>query len=117
MLISPPDVAIEHLYSPFTEKKRTGSLQDGSSTETILPRPHLGQLPIMMSSRSAWRGSAVFALHMIGAQVSELIAEVCLAMEFQADSEDVARTSTPIPTRSEACGRPPWASTDEMTQS
>ena len=29
---------------------------------------------------------------MIGAQVSELIAEVCLAMEFHADSEDVART-------------------------
>jgi dihydrolipoamide dehydrogenase len=38
---------------------------------------------------------------MIGAQVSELIAEVCLAMEFHADSEDVART-TPTPTRSEA---------------
>jgi dihydrolipoamide dehydrogenase len=29
---------------------------------------------------------------MFGAQVSELIAEVCLAMEFHADSEDVART-------------------------
>ena len=35
---------------------------------------------------------------MIGAQVSELIAEVCLAMEFHADSEDVARTTrTPTP--------------------
>jgi dihydrolipoamide dehydrogenase len=40
---------------------------------------------------------------MIGAQVSELIAEVCLAMEFHADSEDVARTChSPTPTRSEA---------------
>jgi dihydrolipoamide dehydrogenase len=37
---------------------------------------------------------------MIGARVSELIAEVCLAMEFHADSEDVA--ATPTPTRSEA---------------
>jgi dihydrolipoamide dehydrogenase len=39
---------------------------------------------------------------MIGAQVSELIAEVCLAMEFHADSEDVARTCHSRPTRSEA---------------
>jgi len=38
---------------------------------------------------------------MIGAEVSELIAEVCLAMEFHADSEDVARTCLPPPTRSE----------------
>jgi dihydrolipoamide dehydrogenase len=34
---------------------------------------------------------------MIGAQVSELIAEVCLAMEFHADSEDVARSCHPHP--------------------
>ncbi|MGH8489272.1 MAG: dihydrolipoyl dehydrogenase, partial [Gammaproteobacteria bacterium] len=33
---------------------------------------------------------------------SELIAEYCLAMEFSATSEDVARTSHPHPTRSEA---------------
>ena len=38
---------------------------------------------------------------MIGAQVSELIAEVCLAMEFHTDSEEVARTCQPTPTRSE----------------
>jgi len=35
---------------------------------------------------------------MIGAQVSELIAEVCLAMGFHADSEDVARTCQRHPT-------------------
>lgn len=39
---------------------------------------------------------------MLGEQVSELIAEVCLAMEFHADIEDVARTCHPTPTRSEA---------------
>ena len=50
----------------------------------------------MMSSLST-AGSAITALHMIGAQVSELIAEVCLAMEFHADSEDVARSCHPHP--------------------
>jgi dihydrolipoamide dehydrogenase len=44
----------------------------------------------------------ILGVHMIGPQVSELIAEVCLAMEFHADSEDVARTCHPHPTRSEA---------------
>src|SRR5712672_1560171 len=44
---------------------------------------------------------------MIGAQVSELIAEVCLAMEFHADSEDVARTchSRPDAVGGPAAGR------------
>jgi dihydrolipoamide dehydrogenase len=44
----------------------------------------------------------ILGVHMIGPQVSEFIAEVCLAMEFHADSEDVARTCHPHPTRSEA---------------
>jgi len=50
---------------------------------------------------------------MIGAQVSEPIAEVCLAMEFHTDSEDVARTCHPSPTRSEALRQAAMASTDE----
>jgi dihydrolipoamide dehydrogenase len=44
----------------------------------------------------------ILGVHMIGPQVSELIGEVCLALEFHADSEDVARTCHPHPTRSEA---------------
>ena len=44
----------------------------------------------------------VLGVHMIGPQVSEFIGEACLAMEFHADSEDVARTCHPHPTRSEA---------------
>ena len=44
----------------------------------------------------------ILGVHMIGPQVSEFIGEVCLAMEFHADSEDVARTCHPHPTRSEA---------------
>jgi dihydrolipoamide dehydrogenase len=44
----------------------------------------------------------ILGAHMIGAQVSEMIAECCVAMEFSAASEDVARTSHAHPTRSEA---------------
>jgi dihydrolipoamide dehydrogenase len=44
----------------------------------------------------------ILGVHMIGPAVSEIIGEACLAMEFHADSEDVARTCHPHPTRSEA---------------
>ena len=44
----------------------------------------------------------VLGAHMIGPQVSEMIGEYCVAMEFAAASEDVARTCHPHPTRSEA---------------
>jgi dihydrolipoamide dehydrogenase len=44
----------------------------------------------------------VLGVHMIGPQVSEMIGEYCVAMEFGAASEDVARTCHPHPTRSEA---------------
>ncbi|MHB8528468.1 MAG: dihydrolipoyl dehydrogenase [Caulobacteraceae bacterium] len=44
----------------------------------------------------------ILGVHMIGPDVSEMIGEYCVAMEFSAASEDVARTSHPHPTRSEA---------------
>jgi dihydrolipoamide dehydrogenase len=44
----------------------------------------------------------ILGAHMIGPDASEMIAEICVAMEFSAASEDVARTSHPHPTRSEA---------------
>jgi dihydrolipoamide dehydrogenase len=44
----------------------------------------------------------ILGVHMIGPQVSEMIGEYCVAMEFSAASEDVARTCHPHPTRSEA---------------
>jgi dihydrolipoamide dehydrogenase len=44
----------------------------------------------------------VLGVHMIGPSVSEMIGEYCVAMEFKAASEDVARTCHPHPTRSEA---------------
>ncbi|MEE9272906.1 MAG: dihydrolipoyl dehydrogenase [Robiginitomaculum sp.] len=44
----------------------------------------------------------ILGAHMIGAGVSEMIAEVALAMEFRAASEDIARTCHAHPTCSEA---------------
>jgi dihydrolipoyl dehydrogenase len=44
----------------------------------------------------------ILGAHMIGANVGEMIAEVCLAMEFRAASEDIARTCHPHPTLTEA---------------
>jgi dihydrolipoamide dehydrogenase len=44
----------------------------------------------------------VLGVHLIGPSVSEMIGEYCVAMEFRAASEDVARTCHPHPTRSEA---------------
>ena len=44
----------------------------------------------------------ILGAHMIGAHVGDLIAEVALAMEFRAASEDIARTCHAHPTISEA---------------
>ncbi len=44
----------------------------------------------------------ILGAHMIGAGVSEMIAEIALAMEFKAASEDIARTCHAHPTCSEA---------------
>ena len=44
----------------------------------------------------------ILGVHMLGAHVSELIGECVLAMEFQASSEDLARTIHAHPTLSEA---------------
>ncbi len=44
----------------------------------------------------------VLGCHIIGPQAGELIAEVCVAMEFGAAAEDIARTCHAHPTCSEA---------------
>ncbi len=48
------------------------------------------------------RTDRILGVHMIGPNVGDMIAEYCVAMEFSAASEDVARTCHPHPTRSEA---------------
>jgi dihydrolipoamide dehydrogenase len=44
----------------------------------------------------------VLGVHMVGPDVGEMIAEACVLMAFGGASEDLARTSHPHPTRSEA---------------
>ncbi|MDO9223105.1 MAG: dihydrolipoyl dehydrogenase [Caulobacter sp.] len=48
------------------------------------------------------RTDRILGVHMIGPNVGDMIAEYCVAMEFSASSEDVARTCHPHPTGSEA---------------
>jgi len=75
-----------------------------------------GKFPFMANSRArtnhetagfvkilAEKGTdKILGAHMIGVGVGEMIAEVVLAMEFGAASEDIARTSHAHPTLSEA---------------
>ncbi|MEX1250420.1 MAG: dihydrolipoyl dehydrogenase [Hyphomonas sp.] len=75
-----------------------------------------GKFPFMANSRArtnhetlgfvkilAEKGTdRILGAHMIGTGVGELIAEVVVAMEFGASSEDIARTSHAHPTLSEA---------------
>jgi dihydrolipoamide dehydrogenase len=44
----------------------------------------------------------VVGVHMVGAGVGEMIGEICVAMEFGAAAEDIARTCHAHPTMSEA---------------
>ena len=48
------------------------------------------------------RTDRILGAHMVGPDVGEMVGEFCVAMEFVAASEDVARTCHPHPTRSEA---------------
>lgn len=75
-----------------------------------------GKFPFMANSRArtnhettgfvkilAEKGTdRILGAHMIGVGVGEMIAEICVAMEFGAASEDIARTSHAHPTLSEA---------------
>jgi dihydrolipoamide dehydrogenase len=44
----------------------------------------------------------VLGAHLVGVGAGEMVAEVCVAMEFGASSEDIARTCHAHPTLSEA---------------
>jgi dihydrolipoamide dehydrogenase len=44
----------------------------------------------------------VVGAHLVGAGVGEMIGEICVAMEFGASAEDIARTCHPHPTMTEA---------------
>ena len=76
----------------------------------------VGKFPFMANSRArtnhetegfvkilAEKGTdKILGAHMMGVGVGEMIGEICVAMEFGAASEDIARTSHAHPTMSEA---------------
>ena len=76
----------------------------------------VGKFPFMANSRAKTVNNAegfvkiladektdkVLGVHMIGSHVGEMIAEMAVAMEFGASSEDIARTCHAHPTYSEA---------------
>ena len=76
----------------------------------------VGKFPFMANSRAKTVNNAegfvkiladektdkVLGVHMIGSHVGEMIAEMAVAMEFGASSEDIARTCHAHPTFSEA---------------
>lgn len=76
----------------------------------------VGQFPFMASGRAKAHGDTsgmirmladadtdrILGVHILGISASELLAEAVLAMEFQASSEDLARTIHAHPTLSEA---------------
>jgi len=55
----------------------------------------------------------VLGVHMVGPNAGELIAEACLAMEYGASAEDIARTSHAHPTLSEAVKEAAMAAYDK----
>jgi dihydrolipoamide dehydrogenase len=76
----------------------------------------VGKFPMMANSRARTNHETeglvkvleevatkkVVGVHMMGAGVGEMIGEVCVAMEFGASAEDIARTCHAHPTMSEA---------------
>jgi dihydrolipoamide dehydrogenase len=76
----------------------------------------IGKFPMMANSRARTNHETegmvklleevasrrVVGAHMIGAGVGEMIGEICVAMEFGASAEDIARTCHAHPTMSEA---------------
>ncbi|MGH6952234.1 MAG: dihydrolipoyl dehydrogenase [Vitreimonas sp.] len=76
----------------------------------------IGKFPFMANSRARTNHETdgmvkvleeaatrkVVGVHMVGAGVGEIVGEVCVAMEFGASAEDIARTCHAHPTMSEA---------------
>jgi dihydrolipoamide dehydrogenase len=66
----------------------------------------VGKFPFLANSRAKINhetdGFVKVLADAVGPNVGDMIAEICVAMEFGGSSEDVARTCHPHPTRSEA---------------
>jgi dihydrolipoamide dehydrogenase len=107
------DVIPNVIYT-FPEVASVGRTEEELKADGVAYK--VGKFPFLANSRAKVNHEAegfvkvladaatdrVLGVHMIGPDVSEMIGEYCVAMEFSASSEDVARTCHPHPTRSEA---------------
>ncbi len=98
----------------FPEIAWVGKTEEQLKAEGITYK--VGQFPFMASGRAKAQGNTsgmirviadaetdrVLGVHIFGISASELLAEAVLAMEFQASSEDLARTIHAHPTLAEA---------------
>ena len=96
------------------EVAAVGKTEDELKKENI--KYKVGKFPFMANSRAKVNNETdgfvkiiadektdkVLGVHMIGPHVGEMIAEMALAMEFGASSEDIARTCHAHPTHTEA---------------
>lgn len=77
---------------------KTGSFPFTANSRAKINHEGDGFIKVLADAKT----DRILGVHMIGPQVGEMIGEYCVAMEFSAASEDVARTCHPHPTRSEA---------------
>tara|TARA_B100000965_G_scaffold371353_1_gene360196 strand:- start:1055 stop:2458 length:1404 start_codon:yes stop_codon:yes gene_type:complete len=96
------------------EVASVGKTEDQLKDENI--KYKIGKFPFLANSRAKVNNESegfvkiiadektdkVLGVHMIGPHVGEMIAEMALAMEFGASSEDIARTCHAHPTHTEA---------------
>jgi dihydrolipoamide dehydrogenase len=77
---------------------RTGSFPFAATGRALAMEEPVGLVKMIAHEHT----DRLLGVHMVGPHVSELIAECVLAMEYQASSEDLARTIHAHPTLSEA---------------
>ncbi len=106
--------AIPNVIYTFPEVASVGKTEEELKAEGIAYR--VGKFPFTANGRAKVNKTTegfvkiladektdrVLGVHIIGADAGTLIAEVTLAIEFGASSEDIARTCHPHPTLSEA---------------
>jgi dihydrolipoamide dehydrogenase len=77
---------------------KTGAFSFAATGRALAMEEAVGMVKMVAHAET----DRLLGVHMIGPHVSELIAECVLAMEYQASSEDLARTIHAHPTLSEA---------------
>jgi len=108
-----PDIIPNVIYT-HPEIATVGKTEEELKAADV--RYKVGKFPFMANSRARTNHDTdgfakiledettrrVVGAHLVGAGVSELIGEICVAMEFGASAEDIARTCHAHPTLSEA---------------